>query len=269
MATVHSTAILGKNVQLDEDVVVGPYCVIGDHVSIGAGTVLQANVTIARGVTIGRDNCLYPTAVIGCCPQVLGLTPDSALGALVIGDRNTIRENVTLHPSRHEGGVTRIGSDILFMVGSHIGHDCTVADKVVISNHVQVAGHVKIETGAWFAGMAAVHQFVTIGQWSFVAGIAGVTHDVPPFMIASGHYPVKVRGVNKRGLVRAGFSPQQQASVYEAYKRLYRRGSTLLANAKELAAQDGLDENVRALVDSIFKSYEHRFGRYLESLRTE
>jgi UDP-N-acetylglucosamine acyltransferase len=269
MATVHSTAILGKNVQLDEDVVIGPYCVIGDDVSIGAGTVLQAYVTIARGVKIGRGNYLYPNAAIGCCPQVLGLTPDKVLGTLVIGDRNMIRENVTIHPSRLKGGVTVIGSDILLMVGSHVGHDCTVEDKVVLSNYVQIAGHVRIETGAWFAGMAGAHQFVTVGRWSFIAGLAGITHDVPPFLIASGHYPVKIRGVNKRGLLRAGLDRQQQTNIYEAYKKLYRRGSTLLANARELAEQDGLDENVRDLIGSILNSYRHRFGRYRESLRTE
>lgn len=269
MATVHSTAILGKNVQLDEDVVIGPYCVVEDNVSIGAGTILYAHVVVAKGVRIGQGNHLYPNCAIGCCPQVLGLTPASSLGALAIGDRNMIRENVTIHPSRHEGGTTRIGSDILMMVGSHVGHDCVIGDRVVLSNYVQIAGHVHVGTGAWFAGMAGAHQFVTVGRWSFVAGLAGVTHDVPPFLIASGHYPVKVRGVNKRGLLRAGLSGEQQEHIFDAYRRLYRRGSTLLANARELGEQDGLDENVRDMIGSIFNSYQHRFGRYLESLRTE
>jgi UDP-N-acetylglucosamine acyltransferase len=267
MATVHSTAILGKNVQLDEDVVIGPYSVIGDNVSIGAGTILYSHVVVANGVKMGRGNQLYPNCTIGYCPQVLGLTPEASLGGLVIGDHNVIRENVTIHPSRYEGGATRIGSEILFMVGCHIGHDCVVGDKVVLSNLVQIAGHVQIGAGAWFAGMAGAHQFVTVGRWSFIAGLAGVTHDVPPFVIASGHYPVKVRGVNKRGLLRAGLSGEQQLCIFEAYRKLYRRGSTLLANAKELAEQDGLDENVRDMIGSIFNSYQHRFGRYLETLR--
>jgi len=167
------------------------------------------------------------------------------------------------------GAATQIGSDILFMVGSHVGHDGIVGDKAVLSNYVQIAGHVQIGMGAWFAGMAGAHQYVTVGRWSFIAGLAGVTHDVPPFLIASGHYPVKIRGVNKRGLLRAGLNPQQQANIYEAYKTLYRRGSTLLANARELAEQDGLDENVRDMIGSICNSHQHRFGRYRESLRTE
>ena len=267
MATVHPTAILGKNVQLDESVVIGPYCVLSNDISIGAGTILYSHVVVADHVTIGQGNHLYPTCAIGCCPQVLGMTAETSLGRVILGDRNMIRENVTIHPSKYAGAATRIGNDILFMIGSHVGHDCVVEDKVVLSNHVQIAGHVKIETGAWLAGMAGVHQFVTVGRWSFVAGLAGLTRDLPPFLIASGHYPPKIRGVNKRGLVRAGLTERQQEDIYVAYKQLYRRGSTLLANAKELAERDGLDENVRALLDAIFHSHQHRFGRYLESFR--
>jgi len=171
--------------------------------------------------------------------------------------------------SKHPGAATRIGNDNLLMVNSHIGHDAVLEDKIVLSNLVQIGGHVKIEMGAWFSGLAASHQFVTIGRWSYVAGLAGLSHDVPPFLIVSGHYPPRIRGVNKRGMNRAGLTEEQQDRIYEAYKQLYRQGSTLLNNAKELAAQDGLDENVRAMIDAIFKSSEHRFGRYRETLRTE
>jgi UDP-N-acetylglucosamine acyltransferase len=267
MATVHPTAVMGRDVQVGEDAVIGPYCVIGNGVSIGAGTVLQAHIVVSNGVTIGRGNHVFPHCMIGGCPQVLGLTPDSKLGTLVIGDGNVIRENVTIHTSKFEGAATQIGSETLLMVGSHVGHDCVIGDKVVLSNSVQIAGHVHIETGAWLAGMAGCHQFVTIGRWSFVAGLAGVNRDIPPFLIVSGHYPPTIRGVNKRGLLRAGLSQEQQDHIYEAYLKLYRRGGTLLANARELAEQDGLDENVRDMLQSIFRSTEHRFGRYLESLR--
>ncbi|MHC4496040.1 MAG: hypothetical protein ACYSYM_09485, partial [Planctomycetota bacterium] len=128
-------------------------------------------------------------------------------------------------------------------------------------------GHCKIETGVWFSGLAASHQFVTIGKWCFVAGLAGITRDVPPFLTVSGHYPPKVRNVNKRGLDRAGLSEQQQERIFGAYKKLYRQEGTLLENAKALATEDGLDENVRAMIDSISKSSEHKFGRYLEKFR--
>lgn len=269
MAKVHPTAIVGKRVHLDEDVVIGPYCVVGDGVSIGAGTVLDAHVVIADGVTIGRDNQLYPSCVIGCRPQVMGLDPGVKLGGLVIGDRNVIREYVTIHPSKYEGAVTEIGDDNLIMINAHIGHDCIVESKIVLSNCVQVGGHAKIETGAWISGVSAAHQFVTLGRWCFVGGLAGLTQDVPPFLIASGHHPAKVRGVNKRGLLRAGLSEEQQARVYEAYKTLYRRGGPLLANARRLAKQGEPDENVQAMIDAIVNSSRHRFGRYLETLRRE
>jgi UDP-N-acetylglucosamine acyltransferase len=267
MANIHATAVVEKGAQLAEDVVVGPYCVVGGNVSLGAGTVLDARVVISGRTTIGRQNYFYPNAVIGCCPQILGLNPDTTGGGLVIGDRNVIRENVTIHTSRHEGTNTQIGNDNLLMVGSHIGHDCIVEDKVILSNNVQMGGHVKIEIGAWLSGLAASHQFVTIGRWSYIAGLAGLNRDVPPFMIVSGHYPPRVRGVNKRGMLRAGLNEEQQQRINEAYRRLYRRGTSLLTNAQELGQQDGLDENVQAILESIFRSNQHRFGRYRESLR--
>ena len=268
MAKVHPTAVVQAGAQLDADVVVGPYCFVGADVSIGADTVLQAHVTVTGRVTIGKGNHLYPQCTIGGCPQVLGLTADDA-GRLVIGDRNTIHENVTIHPSRRRDGQTTIGNDNFIMINTHIGHDCVLEDKIVTSNLVQIAGHCKIETGAWLSGLVASHQFVTIGKWGFMAGLAGLNRDTPPFMTVSGHYPPTVRGVNKRGMVRAGLTSQQQEAIEDAYKRLYRQGGALLENASKLAQEDGLDENVRAIVDSIQRSGQHRFGRYRETLRQD
>jgi UDP-N-acetylglucosamine acyltransferase len=258
-----------KGAQLDDGVVVGPHCVVGPDVSIGDGTVLQAHVVLTGRIRIGRDNRFFPNVTIGCWPQILGINDETPLGDLVIGDRNTIRENATIHPSKHEGHATQIGSDNLLMIGTHIGHDCTVEDKVVLSNLVQLGGHAKIEQGAWLSGLAASHQFVTVGRWSYVAGLAGLNRDVPPFVVVSGHYPPRVRGVNKRGMVRAGLTEQQQEHIFEAYRRLYRQGGALITQAQKLAAEDGLDENVRDMLTAIFRSHEHRFGRYRESLRTD
>ncbi len=267
MANIHATALVSQKAQMAPDVVIGPYCVVGDDVTLGAGTVLESHVTVYAGVRIGSGNRLFPGCVIGAPPQVLGLQLHSKTGGLVIGDRNLIRESVTIHKSMHEGKTTTVGNDNLLMVGCHIGHDCLIADNVVLSNLVQIAGHVHIETGAWLAGLAASHQFVTIGKWSFIAGQTGLARDAPPFLIISGQHPPKVRGVNKRGLKRAGLNEPQQERIQAAYRQLYRKGGTLLANARALAAQDGLDENVRAMVDNIFRSCQHRFGRYLEVLR--
>lgn len=268
MAKIHPTAVIESDARLHEDVTVGPNCYVGGGVTIGPGTALDANVVIERNVAIGKDNHFYPACVIGCTPQILGFGPDSKIGELVIGDRNAFHEHVTIHPSRNEGSATRIGDDNLLMVGSHIGHDCTMENQLVISNGVHVGGHCRMESGAWIGGMVAIHQFVTLGKWSFVCGLAGVTQDVPPFLIVGGHVPAKVRGVNKRGLQRAGLSQEQQDKIYEAYKQLYRRGGTLLQRVHTLAQQDGLDENVKALTDAIANGSKHRFGRYLETFRT-
>jgi len=267
MIKVHPSAVVGKEAQLAEGVTIGPNCVIDGGVSIGAGTVIDANVVIGKNIKIGENNHFFANCVIGGMPQVLGLSPDAERGGLLIGDRNILREQVTIHSSIYQGEFTKIGHDNLFMVGVHIGHDCTVEDKTVMSNYVQLSGHCKIETGAWFSGLAAMHQFVTFGKWSYAAGLAGINRDIPPFLIVSGHYPPRIRGVNKRGMDRAGLSEQQQEKIFEAHKKLFRQGNALLENAKTLAEEDGLDENVKAMVDMIIKSSEQQFGRYLEKFR--
>ena len=267
MSEIHPSAVVHKDAELADEVTVGPNCVIGGGVSIGAGTELGANVVIDGDVRIGQNNHFFANCVIGGIPQVLGLDSDSEVGGIIIGDGNTIREQVTIHPSICPGKFTKVGNDNLLMVGVHIGHDCTLEDKTVLSNYVQLSGHCRIETGVWFSGIVALHQFVTIGRWSYAAGLAGINHDIPPFLIVSGHYPLRIRGVNERGMRRAGLNEQQQQKISEAYRKLYRSGGALLENAKALAADDGIDENVRAMVDMIIKSSEHRFGRYLETFR--
>lgn len=267
MIEVHPSAVIDKETQLADSVKIGPNCVVQGNVSIGAGTTLEANVVIGGDVKIGCNNHIFSNCSIGGMPQVLSLKAESDLGGLVIGDNNTIREQATIHPSMYPGEFTKVGNENLLMIGVHIGHDCIIADKTVMSNYVQISGHCKIGTGVWFSGMVLLHQFITVGRWCYAAGLAGINHDIPPFLIVSGHYPPEVRGVNKRGMKRAGLSEEQQEKIVDAYKRLYRRNGALLENAKVLAAEDGLDENVREMLDVIIKSGEHRFGRYLETFR--
>ncbi len=267
MIQVHPSAVVNKEARLADGVVIGPNCVIDRGVSIGAGTVLDANVVISKDVEIGRGNHLFPNCAIGGRPQMLNMKADDEIGRLIIGDNNTIREQVTIHPSIYHGSFTKVGNDNLIMVGAHIGHDCTLEDKIVMSNYSQLSGHCKIETGVWLSGVVLLHQFVTLGKWCYAAAIAGINKDVPPFLIVSGHYPPVVRGVNKRGLARAGLNEQQKNNINEAYRKLYRRGGALLEKAKAMEQEDGLDENVRAILESIIRSGEHRFGRYLEKFR--
>ncbi len=268
MKQIHPTAVIDDDALLADGVVIGPNCFVAGGSCLGEGTVLEANVVIEKNVRIGKHNHLFPNSVIGGQPQILNLRSDTKLGGLVIGDNNTIREQVTIHPSMHHDGLTKIGNDNLLMIGVHVGHDCVIEDKTVLSNFTQMSGHCKIETGVWLSGVVLLHQFVTIGKWCYAAGMAGINKDVPPFLIVSGHYPPEVRGVNKRGLARAGLNEKQQQAIYDAYKRLYRNDKMpLLRKAKQMAEEPGLDENVRDMLDAIIKSSEHRFGRYLETFR--
>jgi UDP-N-acetylglucosamine acyltransferase len=268
MKKIHPTAVIEDGVLIQDGVIIGPNCFVGAATTIGEKTVLEAGVVIDKNVQIGKRNHFFPNCVIGGCPQILNLKPDAKLGSLVIGDDNVIREQVTIHPSMHHDGRTNVGSNNLIMIGAHIGHDCIIEDKVVISNFSQISGHCKIETGVWLSGVVLLHQFVTIGRWCYAAGMAGINKDVPPFLIVSGHYPPTIRGVNKRGLIRAGLDNQQQQAISDAYKRLYRDDKTsLLKKAKEMAAEEGHDQNVRDMLEAIIRSSEHRFGRYLETLR--
>jgi len=267
MSKIHPSAVIDKSAELAGDVVVGPNCVVEAGVTIDSGTVLEANVVIGSDTKIGKGNKFFPNSVVGTKPKILLMDDDSKIGGLVIGDNNIFREQVTIHPSMYPDGLTRIGNENFLMIGVHIGHDCTLEDKIVMSNYTQISGHCKIGTGVWFSGMVLLHQFITIGKWCYAAGMAGINHDIPPFVIVSGHYPSGVRGINKRGLARAGLDEDQQKKIYEAYKKLYRNGGALLKNAKALASEDGLDENVKEMLDVIIKSGEHRFGRYLETFR--
>ena len=267
MCQIHPTAVIDESVKLGENITIGPNSVIESKVSIGDGTTIGSNVVIYKNTCIGKNNQLFSNCVIGGRPQILGSDANTKFGKLVIGDGNTIRENVTIHPSMYPDKTTVIGNNNLIMIGVHIGHDCVIEDNIVMSNFVQVSGHCKICTGAWLSGMVLLHQFVTIGRWCYAAGLAGINHDVPPFVIISGHYPAKVRGINKRGLSRADINEAQQKSILDAYKKLYRGNGTLLEKAKNLAQSDDLDENIRDMVDAIIKSSKHRFGRHLETLR--
>ncbi len=267
MIKVHPNAVVDKSAELSDGVNIGPNCVVAGGVSIGPDTVLGPNVVIGKNVKIGRNNQFFANSVIGGKPQMLNLSSDDELGRLCIGDDNSFYEQVTIHPSIYKDKFTEVGNSNLLMIGAHIGHDCIVEDKIVMSNYVQLSGHCKIETGVWLSAMVMLHQFVTIGKWCYAAGLAGINHDIPPFLTVSGHYPPKIRGVNKRGLGRAGLDQQQQQKIFDAYKKLYRRKGTLLENADSLAQEDGLDENVQAMIESITRSNQHRFGRYLEQFR--
>lgn len=265
--TIHPTAVISPTAKIGSNVGIGPFTFVDDGAVIGDNTALDSHVVIGKNVKIGCNNRIYPCAVIGRPPQILGLDENTKIGGLTIGDNNTIREHVTIHPSMYPHENTIVGSGNLLMINVHLGHDCHLEDKIVISNCTQVSGHCKIETGAWLSGMVAIHQFVTIGKWCYAAGYSGINHDVPPFVIVSGHYPLEIRAINKRGLARAGLSEEQKSDVFDAFKFIWRHDGPVLERVKELASRDGLSEPVKTMVDSLMQSSKQRFGRHLELFR--
>jgi UDP-N-acetylglucosamine acyltransferase len=269
MANIHSTAVVAADVQLADDVTIGPFCVVEKDVSIGSGTILANNVVIGENTVIGKNNEFYSHTAIGLIPQMLGWGMDAETGGLEIGDGNVFREQATVHRSMYSDSVTRIGNNNLFMVSTHIGHDSVLGDQIVLTNLVALAGHCRLEDGVWISGLVGVHQFVTMGQWSYVAGQSSVARDVPPFVMLCGSYPTRVRSVNAKGMKRGGFTPEQQEAVSTAFKRLYGKNGNgaLLATARSMAQEDGLDDTVQLMLESIEKASQHRYGRHLELAR--
>src|SRR5215470_18278653 len=221
---IHPTAVVHPQALIGRDVEIGPYCLIGQNVSIGDGTKLLANVVIQGHTSIGADNVIYPFAVIG------GTSQDKKYRGEVsyvrVGDRNQIREYVTINRGTDAESATTVGSDCHLLAYVHIAHDCHIGDRVVMSNLTQLAGHCIVGDGANISGMVGVHQFVRIGRLAFIGGRSKILKDCPPFMLVEGN-PAWVRGLNRVGLKRSEVSEKAQAELKEAYRLLYMGNQTL------------------------------------------
>jgi UDP-N-acetylglucosamine acyltransferase len=215
---IHSTAIIHPKVNVASSCEIGPYCVIGEHVTLGDNCKLHSHVVIDGHTRLGRDNQIFPFASLGLRTQ--DLKWKGGVTRLEIGDRNTIRECVTIHSATSDGEATVIGSDNNILAGSHIGHNVVMGNRVIVSM-AALAGHVIVEDFAIVGGLSAVHQFCRIGRMSMIAGCSKVVQDVPPFMIVDGN-PAETRTVNKIGMERNGLSEETQTALRQAYKILFR-----------------------------------------------
>ena len=183
---IHETAIVDKNAKVHSSVSIGPFSVIGPNVEIGENVVVQSHVNITGNTRIGSGNKFYPFASIGNDPQDLKFNDEET--KLIIGDNNKIREYVTIHPgTKGGGGLTKIGDKCLFMISSHVAHDCRVGNNVIIANNVPLGGHVTIEDNVVIGGNSAVQQFTRIGQMAMIGGMTGVLHDVIPYGLSIGN----------------------------------------------------------------------------------
>ncbi|MBI4575990.1 MAG: acyl-ACP--UDP-N-acetylglucosamine O-acyltransferase [Planctomycetes bacterium] len=266
MAKIHPSASVDPGAELDADVTVGAYSVVGDGVTIEGGTTVENGVTIVGDTRLGPGNRIFPGAVIGTAPQDLKYAGERT--QVRIGAGNTIREYVTINAgTAHGGGITRVGDRNLIMACCHVAHDCIVEDDVVMANGCLLAGHVLIESGAVFGGMAAFHHFVSVGRNAFVGGASRIIQDVPPFMTVEGN-PSRIWTVNVEGLRRKGWTPERIVAVKEAFRVIFRNGATSRAEAcAELESRPDLTEDVSYLIEFIRRTARGRKGRAREALR--
>ncbi len=218
---IHPLALVSPDADVDHNVEIGPFAVVEPDVTIDAGCHIAAHAVIKQGTHLGRNNFVAEGAVLGGLPQ--HTSPPEKPGKLVLGQHNVIREMVTVHRSLDAGSETRIGNHNLLMVGCHVAHDCRLADSVILTNHVLLAGHVEIDQQAYLAGAVAVHQFCRIGRTAMIGGMARILKDVPPFVTVDGATGLVV-GLNLVGLRRNGFAPEEIRALKEAYRVIYRQG---------------------------------------------
>ena len=234
MASIHPTAIVEPGARVGKDASIGPYSCIGPEVELGDGVVVMAHVVIGGRTAIGARTKIFPFASIGLAPQDLKYHGEHS--RLVIGADTTIREHVTMNPGTEGGGMlTSVGDRCLFMVGSHVAHDCKVGNNVIMANNATLAGHVQIGDHAILGGLSAVHQFVRIGQHAMIGGMSGVEHDVIPYGSVMGDR-ARLAGLNVIGLKRRNFTRDEIHALRTAYRMIFAAEGTMAERIEDAAA---------------------------------
>jgi UDP-N-acetylglucosamine acyltransferase len=230
---IHPTAIVGSGARLGAGVRIGPFCTVGDDVVLGDNVELISHAVVTGRTTIGAQTRIYPFASIGHQPQDLKFHGEESY--LEIGERNTIRESVTINPGTEGGGLyTRIGNDCLLMACSHVAHDCQVGNNVVLANYVGLAGHSIVGDHVGFGGICAVRQFVRIGHHAFIGAQSMIDADVIPYGLAVGNR-ARLGGLNLVGLKRRGFDREAIHSLRAAYRMIFSEEGTLRERVEDAA----------------------------------
>ena len=247
---IHNTAIIDPKAKISSGVSVGAFTVIGPNVEIGENTIIQSHVSIIGNTKVGKNNKIYPFASIGNDPQDLKF--DGEVTKLEIGDNNKIREYVTINPgTKGGGGLTKIGNNCLFMVSSHIAHDCLVGDNVILANNVPLGGHAHIEENVIIGGNSAVQQFTRVGKSSMIGGMCGVVRDIIPYAMVHGNRSI-LQGLNLIGLRRKNIPNKDILVLTEAYKEIF-KDENLTTNLKNLKEEFKKNELVNDVVKFLEK----------------
>ena len=254
--SLHPSAIIDPGAKLGQGVSVGPFCLIGPEVTLGDGVQVKSHAVVTGWTEIGAGTVIFPHATVGEVPQDLKYQGERT--RLIVGQRNRIRENVTLNlGTEGGGGVTRIGDDNLFMTGSHVGHDCTVGSRVVVANGSAIAGHCQIGDDVIIGGLSGIHQWVRVGQGAIIGAVTMVTNDVIPFGLVQGPRG-ELDGLNLIGLKRRGLERADIAALRAAYEVLATGEGAFLDRARHLAETTS-SAKVREMTDFILAASDRSF----------
>jgi len=221
---VHPSSVISNKVKLGSNVIIGPFCNLDGNIEIDDNTELKSHISISGNTKIGKNNIFYPYSHIGCDPQDLKFKGEDTL--VVIGDNTTIRECVTINRGTSDRQLTKIGNDCLIMAYCHVAHDCFIGNNCIFSNNSTLAGHIEIGNHVILAGLAAVHQFCTIGDFAFISGGSLVRKDVPPYVKAA-REPISYMGINSIGLRRKGFEAEKIQEIQSIYRILFQQKNNI------------------------------------------
>lgn len=256
MTDIHPTAIIDPAAELGSNVKIGPFCVVGADVRLGDGVELVSHAVVAGHTSVGAETRIFPFSSIGHQPQDLKFRGE--VSSLEIGERNVIREHVTMNPGTEGGGLlTKIGNDCLFMVGAHVAHDCLIGNNVILVNNATLGGHVVIEDWVIVGGLSAVHQFVRIGRHAMIGGKTGVEHDVIPYGMVTGNR-AKLEGLNIVGLKRRGFSRDMIHEIRKAYRMIFAEEGTMAERVQDVIEDFNGNEPVMEIVNFITSDSSRR-----------
>ena len=258
---IHQTAIISTKAKISENTKIGPYCSIDDGVSIEEGCELISHVHLSGNTKIGKNNKFFPFSSVGTIPQDLKYSGEDS--KLVIGENNTFRESVTINPGTKNGGmITKIEDNCLFMVGSHVAHDCQISSNVILANNATLAGHVAINNNVIIGGLSAVHQFVHIGKYAMIGGMSGVESNIIPYGLYLGIRD-NLRGLNLIGLKRKNVDVKTISKVKEIFRKIFCEQNSLEKNIENLNQEEKSILEVAEILDFISLNLKRGICRYV------
>ena len=253
---IHPSAIVEDGAEIGAGCYIGAYCVVGANVKLGANVVLKSHVVVDGYTTVGEGTVIYPFASIGTAPQDLKYAGEAS--ELIIGKNNTIREHATMNPGTKDGGMkTVVGDNGLFMMATHIAHDCIVGNRVIMANNATLGGHVQVGDNVLIGGLAAVHQFVRIGGHAVIGGMSGVESDVLPFARVKGER-ASLAGLNLIGLERGGFDKDQIRDIQKAFKSIFDGSGNLDERLEQVANDHAGNDLIEKII--AFAQTREQFG---------